>query len=125
MCVPITSQMAACEALQTGRKSVEEMKREYKRRREFVVDRLNAIGLDCHKPEGAFYAFPSIKKTGRKSLDFAQRLLKEQKVAVVPGTAFGNSYDDYVRMSYATSFDNLKEALKRIENFLKSIRRKE
>jgi aminotransferase len=125
MCVPITSQMAACEALQTGRKSVEEMKREYKRRREFVVERLNAIGLDCHKPEGAFYAFPSIKKTGRKSLDFAQRLLKEQKVAVVPGTAFGNSYDDYVRMSYATSFDNLKEALKRIENFLKSIRRKE
>jgi aminotransferase len=124
MCVPITSQMAACEALQTGRKSVEEMKREYKRRREFVIERLNALGLDCHKPEGAFYAFPSAKKTGLHSLDFAKKLLEEQKVAVVPGVAFGEDYADYVRMSYATSFDNLKEALNRIEDFLKNLRRK-
>jgi len=124
MCVPITSQMAACEALQTGRMAVEEMKREYKRRREFIVDKLNALGLDCRKPQGAFYVFPSIKKTGLNSLEFAQGLLKEEKVAVVPGTAFGNQFNDYLRMSYATSFDNLKEALTRIENFLKTIRRK-
>jgi len=119
MCVSITSQMAACEALVSGRKSVEEMKREYKRRREFVVDKLNEIGLPCHKPEGAFYVFPSVKKTGMNSLKFAEKLLERQKVAVVPGTAFGPEYDNYVRMSYASSMDNLKEALERIENFLK------
>jgi len=123
MCVPITSQMAACEALQTGRKSVEEMKREYRRRREFVFSRLNELGLNCHKPEGAFYAFPSIKNTKMNALEFAQSLLKEQKVAVVPGTAFGKEFDNYVRISYAASFDNIKEALVRIENFLKDTRR--
>jgi len=117
MCVSITSQMAACEALVTGRKSVEEMKREYKRRREFVIEGLNRIGLVCHKPQGAFYAFPSVKSTGLSCLDFAQKLLKEQKVAVVPGTAFGKGLDDYIRISYASSFDNLKEAISRIEKF--------
>jgi aminotransferase len=122
MCVSITSQMAACEALQSGRKSVEEMKREYRRRREFIVDRLNQVGLGCHNPEGAFYAFASVKKTGLKALDFSQKLLKEQKVAVVPGTAFGREFDDYVRISYASSIENLKEALIRIENFLKKRR---
>jgi aminotransferase len=116
--------MAACEALQSGRKSVEEMKREYKRRREFVIDGLNRIGLSCHKPEGAFYAFPSIKSTGMKCLDFAERLLKEEKVAVVPGTAFGRGLDDYIRISYASSFDNLKEAILRMDRFLKFNRRK-
>lgn len=119
MCVPITSQMAACEALISGRKSVEEMKREYKRRRELVVDRLNDLGLECIKPDGAFYAFVSIRKSGMSSLDFAQRLLKEQKVAVVPGTAFGREFNDYIRISYASSYENLKEALNRIEIFLK------
>ncbi len=119
MCVPITSQMAACEAFASGRKSVEEMKREYKRRREFIVDGLNNLGLECNKPDGAFYVFPSVKKTGLKAMDFAQRLLKEQKVAVVPGTAFGCEFDDYIRISYASSLDNLKEALVRIKNFLK------
>jgi len=118
MCVSITSQMAACEALQTGKKSVEEMKREYKRRRELVVSRLNELGLECAKPDGAFYVFPSIRKTGLTALDFAQRLLKEEKVAVVPGTAFGDEFNDYIRISYASSFDNLKEALSRLENFL-------
>ncbi|MEW6101930.1 MAG: aminotransferase class I/II-fold pyridoxal phosphate-dependent enzyme [Candidatus Omnitrophota bacterium] len=118
MCVPITSQMAASEALVAGRKSVEEMKREYRRRREFVVEGLNKIGLECHKPQGAFYAFPSIKKTGLHCLDFAQKLLRKEKVAVVPGTAFG-PFEDNVRISYASSFDNLKEALSRIERFLK------
>ncbi|MFH0826871.1 MAG: aminotransferase class I/II-fold pyridoxal phosphate-dependent enzyme [Candidatus Omnitrophota bacterium] len=119
MCVPITSQMAACEALHSGKSSVDEMKREYKRRREYIVDRLNQLGLDCGRPEGAFYVFPSIKKTGMKALDFAEKLLKEEKVALVPGTAFGNSYDDYVRISYAASFENIKEALQRLERFLK------
>lgn len=123
MCVPITSQMAACEALQTGRKSVEEMKREYQRRREIIIDGLNKLGLGCIKPDGAFYVFASIKKIGLDCLDFAQRLLREQKVAVVPGTAFGRGFDDYIRISYASSLDNLKEALIRIENFLKNIRR--
>jgi len=120
MCVPITSQMAACEALETGRKSVEEMKREYKRRREFIMDGLCKLGFGCIKPEGAFYVFPSVKSTGLDAMEFAQGLLKEQRVAVVPGTAFGEQYKDYIRISYASSFDNLKEALNRIEAFLKN-----
>jgi len=120
MCVPITSQMAASEALAGGRKSVEEMKREYKRRRELMVGGLNKIGLTCHVPQGAFYVFPSLKKTGLKSMEFAQGLLKKEKVAVVPGTAFG-PYDDYVRMSYASGYENLKEALVRIERYLKTL----
>jgi aminotransferase len=118
MCVSITSQMAASEALHSGKKSVDDMKREYHRRREFIIDGLNKIGLTCHKPQGAFYAFPSIKKTGLSSLEFAQRLLKEEKVAVVPGTAFGENFKDYIRISYASSFDNLKEALRRMSIFL-------
>jgi aminotransferase len=118
MCVPITSQMAACEALHTGRKSIEEMRREYKRRRELVVDRLNRLGLKCIKPDGAFYVFASIKKTGLNCLDFAERLLKKQRVAVVPGTAFGSEFNDYIRISYASGYENIKEALVRIESFL-------
>jgi len=124
MCVPITSQMAACEALHSGRKSVEEMKREYKRRREFVVGELNRLGLSCLRPQGAFYVFPSIKNTGYSSMDFSQQLLREQKVAVVPGTAFGKTGEGYIRISYASSLDHLKEALLRINNFLKDNRRK-
>ncbi len=120
MCVPTTSQMAACEALVSGRRSVEEMKREYRRRREFIIDGLNRLGLVCQKPEGAFYAFPCIKKSGLNALDFAKGLLNEQKVAVVPGNAFG-PFGDFVRISYASSFDNLKEALVRIDKFLKTI----
>jgi len=120
MCVPIMSQMAAMEALRHGDKSVQEMKREYRRRREFVVSRLNEIGLDCHKPEGAFYAFPSIKKSGLSSMEFSRRLLKDEKVAVIPGIAFGPSGEGYVRISYASGIDKLKEALGRIERFLNS-----
>jgi len=120
MCVPITSQMAACEAIHSGRKSVEEMKREYKRRRAFIVDGLNSLGLKCDQPQGAFYVFPNIKSSGMKDMEFAQNLLKEEKVAVVPGTAFGKGLDEYVRISYATSYENLKEALSRIKRFLNS-----
>jgi len=119
MCVSITSQMAACEALQAGRKSVEEMKREYKRRRELIVGGLNDIGLECHMPQGAFYAFPCLKETGMKAMEFATKLLKEQKVAVVPGTAFGKGLEDYIRISYASSMDNLKEAILRMDSFIK------
>jgi aminotransferase len=119
MCAPIVSQMAACEALVGPRKPIEEMKREYQRRREFVTSRLNEMGLSCHKPDGAFYAFPSIKKTGLSSGLFATRLLKSKKVAVVPGTAFGPEGEGYVRISYASGFDQLKEALSRMEEFIK------
>ncbi|MCM8796543.1 MAG: aminotransferase class I/II-fold pyridoxal phosphate-dependent enzyme [Candidatus Omnitrophica bacterium] len=118
MCVPITSQMAACEALHSGRKAVEEMKREYKRRREFMLYGLNSIGLNCAPPAGAFYLFPNINRSGMQDIDFANKLLKEEKVAVVPGSAFGNGFADYVRISYATNYDNLKEALERIKRFL-------
>jgi len=122
MCVSITSQIAACEALESGRRSVEEMKREYKRRRELIWDGLNRLGFDCLKPDGAFYVFASLKKTGLKAMEFAQRLLKEQKVAVVPGNAFGRGFDDYIRLSYASSFQNIKEALARIEKFIKCLK---
>jgi aminotransferase len=118
MCVPIMSQMAAMEALKNGEKAVQEMKREYRRRREYIISRLNEAGLSCHKPEGAFYAFPSIKNTGLSSMEFASRLLKEEKVAVIPGTAFGPSGEGYVRISYASSLDKLKEAMERIGRFL-------
>jgi len=118
LCVPITAQIAAQEALKRGMKDVLEMKKEYKRRRKFVVDRLNEMGLSCHMPEGAFYVFPCIKSTGQHSLDFAQDLLKKKKVALVPGVAFGPPFGDYVRISYASSYENLKEAMLRIEQYI-------
>ncbi|MFH1201732.1 MAG: aminotransferase class I/II-fold pyridoxal phosphate-dependent enzyme [Candidatus Omnitrophota bacterium] len=118
MCVPITSQMAACEALVSGRKSVEEMKKEYLRRREFIWQGLNKIGLKCTKPQGAFYIFPSMKSTNLSSLEFSRRLLKEESVAVVPGVAFGACAEGYIRISYASSLDSLKEALERMKRFV-------
>lgn len=120
LCASITGQMAACEALKNGFKDVQEMKKEYKRRRRYIVEALNEIGLSCHMPEGAFYVFPSIKSTGEKSMDFAQNLLKKKKVALVPGVAFGSSCEGYVRISYASSYENLKEAVKRIKEYLES-----
>ncbi|MFA6078484.1 MAG: aminotransferase class I/II-fold pyridoxal phosphate-dependent enzyme [Candidatus Omnitrophota bacterium] len=116
MCVPIMSQMGAIEALKHGERSVQEMKREYRRRREYIITALNELGLTCHKPEGAFYALPSIKSTGMKSMEFAKGLLSEEKVAVVPGTAFG--LEGCIRISYASSLENLKEAITRMERFL-------
>ena len=118
LCVPITGQMAAVEALKNGFRDVLEMKREYKRRRRYIVTSLNEAGLECHNPQGAFYAFPSIKSTKQKSLDFAKDLLKKKKVALVPGVAFGKSCEGYVRISYASSYDNLKEAMSRIRQYL-------
>jgi aminotransferase len=120
LCAPINGQMAAQEALKNGFKSVLAMKNEYKRRRRYIVEALNGIGLDCHMPEGAFYVFPSIKSTGQSSIDFAQNLLKTQKVALVPGVAFGKSCEGYVRISYASSYEDLKEAIARIERYIHS-----
>jgi len=118
LCASIEGQMAAQEALKNGAKSVQAMKKEYNRRRRYIVDALNNIGLDCHMPQGAFYVFPSIKNTGESSMDFAQNLLKKKRVALVPGTAFGNACEGYVRISYASSYENLQEAIKRIQHYL-------
>ncbi len=119
LCASITGQMAALEALKSGFKDVVEMKREYMRRRRFMVESLNELGMTCHNPEGAFYVFPSIQSTGLSSLDFAKKLLQKQRVALVPGVAFGPSAEGFVRMSYASAYENLKEAIVRIKNFLK------
>ncbi len=118
LCAPIVSQMATMEALKSGFKDVLDMKREYMRRRRFMVDALNAMGLVCHNPEGAFYVFPSIQSIRQPSLEFAKDLLKKKRVAVVPGVAFGESAEGFVRMSYASSFENLKEAIVRIKSYL-------
>ena len=123
LCAPIMSQMAAREALKSGERSLQEMKREYRRRRELVISGLNEMGLTCHKPQGAFYAFPSIKRSGLSSMDFAKGLLKKERVALVPGTAFGPSAEGYVRISYASSLSNIKEALARIKRFLGQIKK--
>ncbi len=120
MCAPIVSQMAAREALNNGGREVAAMKKEYARRRNFIVASLNELGLDCHVPQGAFYAFPSIKKLGISSLDFSKDLLEKEKVALVPGTAFGSQCSDYVRISYASSYANLKEACVRIRHYLET-----
>lgn len=119
MCAPVTSQHAAIEALKSCDAEVASMKMEYDRRRRFLVHSFREMGLSCFEPFGAFYIFPSIKKFGMSSDEFATALLKEQKVAVVPGTAFGDSGEGFVRISYAYSLKRLKEALSRIEAFMK------
>ncbi len=118
MCAPITSQMAAREAVRNGMKDVQAMVREYDRRRHFIVASLNELGLSCHMPQGAFYAFPSIKGLGVSSLDFAKELLEREKVALVPGNAFGSQCGDHIRISYASSYDNLREAVARIKKYM-------
>jgi aminotransferase len=118
LCASITAQIAAIEALKNGMKDVDVMKREYNRRRQFIVKALNDIGLSCHMPQGAFYVFPSIKSTKEKSIDFAKNLLMKEKVALVPGVAFGQSCEGYVRISYASSYENLKEAIVRIKRYV-------
>ncbi|NLF38093.1 aminotransferase class I/II-fold pyridoxal phosphate-dependent enzyme, partial [bacterium] len=122
MCASITAQMAGIEALRHGLKDAKAMAREYDRRRRMFVKGLNEAGLECHMPGGAFYAFPSVRKTGVDGMTFARRLLETERVAVVPGTAFGKGGKDYVRMAYASSYDDLKEALVRMARFIKSLR---
>jgi aminotransferase len=118
MCTPTTSQYAAIEASKNGDDDIEMMKRAYNQRRRFVVDGFRSIGLECLEPLGAFYVFPSIKKTGLTSMEFANKLLEEQEVAVVPGTAFGDSGEGFIRVSYAYGMETLKIALERISKFM-------
>jgi len=118
LCASTMAQMAAIEALKHGEDDVEKMVREYDRRRRIIVKRLNEIGLSCFEPKGAFYAFPSIKVTGMTSEKFAEKLLNEEKVAVIPGPAFGHSGEGFVRCCYATSLSNIEEALKRMGRFV-------
>jgi len=118
LCAPILSQEAALEALNHGEDGVKAMREQYHRRRDLVVGRLNAAGLTCHSPAGAFYVFPSVAATGLSDRDFAYGLLDAQKVAVVPGGAFGPSGRGFVRASYATGYDQLVEACDRIERFV-------
>jgi aminotransferase len=120
LCAPITAQKAAIEALRNGEKERRRMVEEYNRRRRLIVTGLKNIGLDCFEPRGAFYAFPSIARTGLDSDTFCERLLYEEKVAVVPGTAFGKCGAGFIRCSYASSLENLKEALARMERFVRN-----
>jgi len=123
LCVPTMSQMAGIEALRSGEDDVAKMVKEYDRRRRFIVRKLNEIGLPCFEPKGAFYAFPSIEATGMSSEEFAERLLMEERVAVVPGSAFGQCGEGFVRCCYATSLASIEEALKRMERFVKLAKR--
>lgn len=118
MCAPTNSQYAAVEALKNGDKDIDVMREAYNRRRRYLVNAFKEMGLDCFEPFGAFYMFPSIKRFNMTSDEFATRLLKEEKVAVVPGTAFGDCGEGFLRISYAYSLDDLKEALGRLKNFI-------
>lgn len=118
LCAPITGQIAAVEALKHAEREVEDMVAHYRQRRRLIVDGLNKLGLTCHMPLGAFYAFPSIESTGLTAEQFAERLLLEERVAVVPGTAFGAGGDGHIRCSYATSVDKIELALARMRSFV-------
>ena len=125
MCAPTTSQYAAVEALRNGDDDVAYMRESYNERRRYLMHRFKEMGLSCFEPFGAFYVFPCIKEFGMSSEEFAERLLEEENVAVVPGTAFGDSGEGFLRISYAYSLEALKEALERIEAFIKRLREKE
>ena len=124
MCAPTTSQYAAVEALKNGDDDVAMMREQYNQRRRYLLHRFKEMGLECFEPFGAFYVFPCIKEFGMTSDEFATELLKSRKVAVVPGTAFGDSGEGFVRISYAYSIDNLRVALDRIEGFITELREK-
>ena len=115
MCAPIVSQEAAREALCNGRKSMMHMRDQYQSRRDFIVGKFNEMGMDCHLPKGTFYAFPSVRRFGVSSMDFAKYILNEAKVAVVPGSAFGEDGEGFVRASFSTSYNNLVEAAERMK----------
>lgn len=121
MCAPTNSQYAAVEALKNGDRDVEMMRESYNQRRRFLLNAFREMNLDCFEPFGAFYMFPSIKRFGMTSDEFANRLLQEEKVAVVPGTAFGDCGEGFLRVSYAYSLDALKEAIGRIRNFVERL----
>ena len=119
MCAPTVAQHAALAALREGEPFVQEMVAEYDRRRRLIVSGLNELGLDCFEPRGAFYAFPSIQVTGMDDNQFAERLLHEERVAVVPGSAFGEAGAGYVRCSYATAYEKIEQALERLQRFMR------
>ncbi|MEW6235933.1 MAG: aminotransferase class I/II-fold pyridoxal phosphate-dependent enzyme [Candidatus Omnitrophota bacterium] len=121
MCAPTTAQEAAVEALRHGDDEVERMRKEYDARRRYIVHHFNRIGLDCLSPKGAFYVFPSIRSTGLSSQQFAERLLEKENVAVVPGPAFGKCGEGHIRCSYAASFEDIQEAIQRIERFINTL----
>lgn len=121
MCAPTTSQYAAIEALRNGDEDVRRMRESYDERRRFLVNALNEMGLPCFEPKGAFYVFPNISVYGMTSEEFARRLLEQERVAVVPGTAFGECGEGFLRISYAYSIDNLKKALDKIEKFIDTL----
>ena len=122
MCAPTTSQYAAVEALRNGDEDVAMMRESYNQRRRFLMNAFKEMGLQCFEPYGAFYVFPCIKEFGMTSEEFAERLLREEKVAVVPGTAFGNCGEGFVRISYAYSLENLKTAMDKIGHFISRLR---
>lgn len=121
MCAPTNSQYAAIEAMRNGDRDIEEMRESYDQRRRYLLRRFEEMGLPCFEPHGAFYCFPNIKRFGMTSEEFANRFLQEEKVAVVPGTAFGSCGEGFLRVSYAYSLDSLKEALDRMERFIKRL----
>ena len=121
MCAPTTSQYAAIEALRNGDEDVRRMRESYDERRRFLVNALNEMGLPCFEPKGAFYVFPNISAYGMTSEECARRLLEQERVAVVPGTAFGECGEGFLRISYAYSIDNLKKALDKIEKFIDTL----
>jgi aminotransferase len=121
MCAPILSQEAAIEALRNGTDDVMRMREQYQKRRDFIVRRFSEMGLECHLPRGSFYAFPSVRSLGLDEVNFCHRLLREQEVAVVPGTAFGPHGKNHVRASFSTSYDKLVVAADRIERFVETV----
>lgn len=121
MCAPIVSQEAAREALRNGKRAMLHMREQYQSRRDFIVSRFNDMGLDCHLPKGTFYAFPSVRRFGMTSMEFAKYILNEAKVAVVPGSAFGADGEGFVRASFSTSYNNLVEAADRMEKAIKKL----
>ncbi len=123
MCAPTMSQYAAVEALRNGEGDVEKMREEYDGRRRYLLRGFREMGLSCFEPYGAFYMFPCIQEFGLSSEEFAEKLLESEKVAVVPGTAFGKSGEGFVRVSYAYSLEDLKKALERIERFVTGLRK--
>lgn len=125
MCAPTTSQYAAVEALRNGDNDVEEMREAYNQRRRYLMNAFREMGLECFEPFGAFYVFPSIREFGMTSEEFASRFLEEEKVAAVPGTAFGDCGEGFLRISYAYSLDNLKIAIGRLKNFVERLRREQ
>ena len=125
MSAPTTSQYAAIEAMRNGDRDIQHMREEYDSRRRYLVENLNRIGLTCFEPKGAFYVFPCIRSTGLSSEEFCERFLMEEKVAVIPGTAFGAGGEGFVRACYASSMRDLAEAVSRLDNFLQNLHRKQ